>query len=989
MIYNKQLLPKYINIIIIKRNYSINTNYFERDYSDYKVDAHYKDYKLLISTNQELLCNIPVDINNKTSEELLKLYNIKIINNIKPEDLQYPIQVKKQNLNKYQIYNLTVNDNNYIIINWYTSSTTSYWSIYNNKSLRLILTFSDILKGTIKKKRNIYLTYKSTNIITFTYKLSTSNVYTLESIHQNNKWKSLSEVHNIKKKSSPIVDIATLDIETFTNTPRNPDSSNAIVYQIGYSYKSAYNNSKEICKTRYKSNIITDLTNYLTTTKLDTKIYYLTDYLSQDKTDYIAEHDIIINCLENLCLDCGLRSEEGTLLDNKHYHVYSKRKWNKTTVYIHNLGDFDSKFLTKHLLEHKISQEAKGLKNYLSSQAYVYNNKVLIISLNYNKHTVYLRDSINLLPNSLSKLCKSFNLPQEISKDIFPYHFPNITNLDYKGVCPSLSNFPKNITKEDYEHYKQRYNNKVWDIKHESGQYLELDLKSLWYIIDIFRYTTLNKYKLDITTVNTVAKLALNILHNQYKGLENIPFINKNDEDNYLRISLYGGLTSVFKPRGSNLYYYDVNSFYPHIAASDSLPSLNYQIIKYTEPQKYNPTFHVGIWTALITTPENDYLGLLPFRNKIYNNNITVFPLGKFIGTWTHAELNLAHKNNYKIEIIEGFKLTIKPSPIKTYINNIYRYRKHTTNQVENLLYKLLLNSLLGRFALNTNKPRQNVSLSQQEIIEWTDTINNIDFINNIEISINEFFTNNTSPSKESSLLSISEVTYNTEHEKILTVNKNAILVSYSSYFKNYYKDYQDYLSKSLDQRQKKPLHASQTGSNDTTLKSVITTSYINSLGRVKLNHLLLSSIKNGSQIYYCDTDSLVVDTPLPSKYQGTSLGKLKLEYKVKEGYFINNKLYCLELHDKTLRKAQRGTNSDLTLQAYIDIYNGLEHKTTRSVSIGSLTDGNVIIQDVNLTINQQDYLHRNKIYNKSKNWIDTHPVKIFTNQTKLSKSVY
>jgi hypothetical protein len=38
--------------------------------------------------------------------------------------------------------------------------------------------------------------------------------------------------------------------------------------------------------------------------------------------------------------------------------------------------------------------------------------------------------------------------------------------------------------------------------------------------------------------------------------------------------------------------------------------------------------------------------------------------------------------------------------------------------------------------------------------------------------------------------------------------------------------------------------------------------------------------------------DSIVLDIPLPKEYVGNKLGQMKLEHEIKEGYFVNLKVY-------------------------------------------------------------------------------------------------
>jgi hypothetical protein len=54
--------------------------------------------------------------------------------------------------------------------------------------------------------------------------------------------------------------------------------------------------------------------------------------------------------------------------------------------------------------------------------------------------------------------------------------------------------------------------------------------------------------------------------------------------------------------------------------------------------------------------------------------------------------------------------------------------------------------------------------------------------------------------------------------------------------------------------------------------------------------------IKYANNLYYSDTDSLILDCPLPGDMVGKELGQFKLEYKVKEGVFLGPKVYALRV---------------------------------------------------------------------------------------------
>lgn len=56
--------------------------------------------------------------------------------------------------------------------------------------------------------------------------------------------------------------------------------------------------------------------------------------------------------------------------------------------------------------------------------------------------------------------------------------------------------------------------------------------------------------------------------------------------------------------------------------------------------------------------------------------------------------------------------------------------------------------------------------------------------------------------------------------------------------------------------------------------------------------------IKYANNLYYSDTDSLVLDCPLPEHMVGDKLGQFKLEYRVAEGIFLAPKVYALRFSD-------------------------------------------------------------------------------------------
>ena len=107
---------------------------------------------------------------------------------------------------------------------------------------------------------------------------------------------------------------------------------------------------------------------------------------------------------------------------------------------MHNFSKFDALFLIKYLV-------ALG-----KCKPIIHKDKIMSFrfSPNLKKDFGYITflDSYLLLPSSLRKLCKSFNVKD--SKGIFPYL---LDNINYQGITPDIKYFP-GISLIEYNNYK-------------------------------------------------------------------------------------------------------------------------------------------------------------------------------------------------------------------------------------------------------------------------------------------------------------------------------------------------------------------------------------------------------------------------------------------------------------------------------------------------------------------------------------------------------
>lgn len=167
-----------------------------------------------------------------------------------------------------------------------------------------------------------------------------------------------------------------------------------------------------------------------------------------------------------------------------------------------------------------------------------------------------------------------------------------------------------------------------------------------------------------------------------------------------------------------------------------------------------------------------------------------------------------------------------------------------------------------------------------------------------------------------------------------------------------------------------------------TTDVSITTAAAITAYGRIHINKIKLLIMSLGGKIYYSDTDSVVTDIELPQEMLGKNLGLLKLEHKLKKGYFITSKTYLLETDkDKIIKKAKGFFSDSLSKSDYEEMYfNNKDIFSKKGNTIIDYTNGTVNISDKYATIHYNAYTKRKKLYNEDNLWIDTMPLEYYNN---------
>jgi DNA polymerase type B, organellar and viral len=627
------------------------------------------------------------------------------------------------------------------------------------------------------------------------------------------------------------------------------------------------------------------------------------------------------NLLVIICIDSMLISK---------YHNYN--------FYVHNLGKFDVVFIHKILKEYNLQCNKK---HYILKS--VFRDGVMLklsvsIKINNKKYIkINFIDSINYFnanktdSYSLYSLCKDFKV--STTKGIFPYKFVNKDTLNYVGVTPSISFYNSDINELEYN---ENYPKSNWNLRQESINYLEKDLVSLLEVLEKFNSSLFINHNIQMTENLTISRIALTKYLKYYLNDYKLPLINKLQHFNFINFGYYGGITEVYIPHGTNLKYYDVNSLYPYVALNP-MPGINCTYVENIDGKGLELDNLFGFFYARVKTNSKLYLGILPVKTDLG----LIFPNGEFEGVWSSEELKLAKENGYEILVIKGYDFNKIEGAFTNYINELYELKSNTTG-AERAINKSLLNNLLGRFGMNIIKPiTKSVNKDELDFIISTRIVKSFHEITNNDYLITYI------PIIDEQICS----EHGLDYIKVLAMDKNYNIEN------NVFKEV-----------------------------SIAISAMVTSYARVFMSKIKLEILKRGGKIYYSDTDSIVTDIELNlinSNLVGKDLGQFKLEYLVKEAYFISNKTYCLSLYDgRIIIKTKGVLNTSLTLEDFKTMYYLSENvKGIRSSTETDYKEGFVSIKDKEVILNYNSYTKREKIYSNNL-WTDTKPL-VYNNLVK------
>lgn len=487
-------------------------------------------------------------------------------------------------------------------------------------------------------------------------------------------------------------------------------------------------------------------------------------------------------------------------------------------VYAHNLSSFDGVFLLNHLIPYG---EVKPL---------YHNGRLMSIKIKlntiaggggYEGKTIIFKDSYLLFPYPLRNLCEALSI--KVLKSYFPFR---LNNINFIGRLPSF-NYWIDITPEAYKEMKVQFKNKMWNFKDEAIKYCKLDCICLYEILSKINSNYFEKHQINIHSALTAPALSMRLYKTHYMPENTIGQISGAVEE-AIRESYSGGAVDVYLPHNKigsysmsrytrKLYSYDVNSLYPTVMAQQLMPVGNpiefVGDIRKVEPKAF------GFFFCTITSPEFLQHPILQRRVKTSEGTRTIAALGTWQGWICSTEMDNAMKNGYKFIIHNGYQFE-RGDIFSKFITTMYELRQDfPKGHPLNLTAKLMMNSLYGKFGMRNEFNRVDIySINTQEdklkfkdkLDVWGTTVKDFILLDNYLIVI-----------RDSRL----DLKNNPENE--------------DSY------------------------HGIDT--------NIAIASTITSEARVYMSYL-----KNNPKfnLYYSDTDSVVISSPLPAELVGNALGQ-------------------------------------------------------------------------------------------------------------------
>lgn len=325
---------------------------------------------------------------------------------------------------------------------------------------------------------------------------------------------------------------------------------------------------------------------------------------------------------------------------------FLKFKYRGRVVFSHNGGKFDVLSIYQTFVSDPYFYDR------FSYQPLLQGSRIMSFKIkDDNGHLWEFRDSFSLLPRSLNKLCQSFK-PDHVKLERPLYEF---------GVDPETwIRYCKNDCLSLYD-ILVKFNNVIRDVGGCVGY--------------------------------TIASTSLKTFRRRFLKSELNTYFCFNE---FFKRGYYGGRTEVFcmlaEETDNPFYVYDVNSMYPYVMKNFVYPVSKPIRVNVLDVDELKGK--CGIAVAKIVTPPDLYLPVLPFHRE---DGKLIFPLGSWEGLYEFSLLEKAVKLGYDVKVKYAWEFDTAPL-FKGFVDYFYDL-KNKSEGAEREIYKLLLNSLYGKFA--------------------------------------------------------------------------------------------------------------------------------------------------------------------------------------------------------------------------------------------------------------------------------------------------
>ena len=593
----------------------------------------------------------------------------------------------------------------------------------------------------------------------------------------------------------------------------------------------------------------------------------------------------------------------------------------KPIIYFHNMDKFDGIFILK-LIALLLDTKTINVQDISMIQR---NNIIYEIKVG----SICIRDSLHLLTGSLNKLAKTFLNESKKEIDI---------KFNYKSIVE---------------------NSKL------ISEYCDHDTLLLFRIMRKFKIKMINMYYIDPTSLITISSLSFNILRSHFIPSKYIRIENSSNDLNkhdFIQQSYRGGFSGVFIPLEEKyvITHIDINSSYPHSMTLHLPVGLGMWL-----HEKY-----IRMINNNLNIVNRDYLYLFGFFDvRINVKEIrSISPLiikyegkltdvtGEIRVTLFSEELRFIMCNGGELlEIYSGIVYDDWPV-LKRFAEELYNKRRNSKDETEKIIYKLILNSAYGRFALKESEEQTKVC-----------TNNQFEIVNDYRITSNEIDLGDS--------------------HKLFILHKS------DSDSKIDFKSDDQFLYKLVNSK-----------INSNALRGIQIASAIAAYSRINLLQTIFNIEDKGYKVYYVDTDSIYTNMPANELRKmniiSNELGDWKIENEGLRGIFIQSKFYLTqkegEVSDIKLKSVPKDAVRDLENDENVwEIFlNRLKGKPiiikADKYFLRNVRDKSVDVRlNIQFKLEDKSNLKREPIYNNINEWVSTKSYKLSYDSKTIYKKRY